>query len=184
MKAVGNVISISKDFLQNKYNILLSVTNVTAEELTELKNDIEYLVEIKKYHKKRSLDANAYMWMLVTKIAEVIKSSKDEVYEEMLQKYGYCYQDDNGYITVTVKSCVDMTKVSGHWKLYRDSSDGKFKSYMMIKGTSEYDSKEMAHFLDMVVQDAKELGIETEPQNELNRMLDEWGKEYAKRCSR
>ena len=83
------------------------------------------------------------------------------------------YQDDDGYITVTVKSEVDMSKIDGHWKFYK--SNGKFSSYMMIKGSSQYDSAEMAKFIDHIVQEAKELGIETLTPDELARMNAEWG---------
>ena len=45
-------------------------------------------IKVVKYRKKRSLDANAYMWVLLSKIAEVIHSNKDDVYIEMLSRYG------------------------------------------------------------------------------------------------
>ena len=65
-----------------------------------------------------------------------------------------------------------MSKIEGHWKFYK--SNGNFDSYLMIKGSSDYDSKEMAHFIDCVVQEAKELGIETLTPTELERMKAEW----------
>ena len=99
-------------------------------------------------------------------------SSKEEVYEEMLRKYGVIYKDEDGYITVTVKKEVDMSKISGHWLYYKDN--GKFASYLMIKGTSEYDTAEMAKFIDMAVSEAKELGIETLTPDELERMKSAW----------
>ena len=102
-----------------------------------------------------------------------IYSSKDEVYEEMLQKYGAFYEDEDGYITITVKKSVDMSKVDGHWKYIKDN--GKFASYLMIKGSSEYDTVEMSHFIDRIVEEAKELGIETATPDELERMKQEWG---------
>jgi hypothetical protein len=134
-------------------------------------------IKVTKYRQKRSLDANAYCWVVITKIANHpdIKSSKEEVYEEMLQKYGYLYQDEEGYIPVTVKTGVDMSKIEGHWKFYK--SNGKFDSYLMIKGSSEYNTAEMAHFIDMVVQEAKELDIETLTPIELERMKAEWQKD-------
>ena len=150
------------------------------DEHTEAINDIQTCeklsIKAAKYREKRSLDANAYCWAIITKIANHpdIKSSKEEVYEEMLQKYGYLYQDEDGYIPVTVKVGVDMSKIEGHWKFYK--SNGKFDSYLMIKGSSEYSSSEMAHFIDCVVQEAKELGIETLTPIELERMKAEWGK--------
>ena len=98
-------------------------------------------------------------------------------YEEMLQKYGYFYKDDNGYITVTVKAEVDMSKIQGHWKFY--SGNGEFSAYLMIKGSSQYDSAEMAKFIDRIVDEAKELEIETLTPDELERMKARWGNEKA-----
>ena len=128
-----------------------------------------------KYRQKRSLDANAYAWVLMTKIANHpdIASSKEEVYEQMLQKYGTFYEDEGGYITITVKKTVDMAKVSGHWKHIKDN--GNFASYLMIKGSSEYNTAEMSHFIDRIVEEAQELGIETATPDELERMKQEWG---------
>lgn len=68
---------------------------------------------------------------------------------------------------------VDMSKVDGHWKYIKDN--GKFASYLMIKGSSEYDTVEMSHFIDRIVEEAKELGIETATPDELERMKQEWG---------
>ena len=131
-------------------------------------------LKITKYSERRSLDANAYLWVLCTKLAEVLKTSKDEVYEEFIQRYGYV---DEPPISISVLASVDMSKIDGHWKYLKDSSDGRFKAYMRLRGTSEYTSKEMAHFLDMVVQECKEQGIETLPSEELERMKSMWKQE-------
>lgn len=174
MDLTGKIESASRDWTTKKVQITLSIIEEPTEQLDELIKAEKLSIRIKKYRKKRSLDANGYLWALCTEIANHpdIRSSKDEIYEDMLQKYGYLYKDDEGYITITVKSIVDMTKIDGHWKFY--GTNGKFSSYMKIKGSSEYDSAEMAHFLDMVIQEAKELGIETLPPKKLERMLEQW----------
>lgn len=148
--------------------ITFRVVKLSANEISRLKEGAKFVIE--PYKEKRSLDANAYMWILCTKIAEVVRSSKDEVYEEMIQKYGYMSE-----ITITVKSEVDMGRIQGHWKFLKESQDGKFKAYQMIRGTSEYDRAEMAHFIDMVVSEAKELDIETLPESEIKRMMERIG---------
>lgn len=174
MNFLGFLKDISKDWKSDKWQVTFVIdTQEDVKKLATLEQN-RLRVKVDRYRRKRSLDSNAYAWVLMTKIAEAIDSSKEEVYEEMLQKYGYLYQDDDGYITVTVKSSVDMSKIEGHWKQYK--SNGQFTSYLMIKGSSEYDTKEMAHFLDMVVDEAKGLGIETMPPDELQRMMDMWGK--------
>lgn len=129
-------------------------------------------VIVKNWSEKRSLDANAYLWKLCTLLAEKLKTSKDEIYEEEIQKYGFL---DDVPIVITVLAKVDMATIDGHWKYYKDSPDGKFKSYLRIRGSSEYTRKEMAHFLDMVVQDCKEQGIETMTPNELEQLKQAWG---------
>ena len=46
---------------------------------------------------------------------------------------------------------------------------------MMIKGSSEFDTSEMSYFIDQIVEEAQELGIETATPDELERMKQEWG---------
>lgn len=171
MEFKGKLSNVVKDWKSGKYNVSFEVTEGNIEEVNEIQ-DKDLLVTAKKYHKKRSLNANEYMWVLCTKIATVLNTSKDEVYKGMLDRYGVLYQDDSGYITVTVKANVDMDKIEGHWKYY--AGDGRFKSYLMIKGTSQYDTAEMSRFVDCVVSEAKELGIETLTPNEIERMKQQW----------
>ena len=174
METTGYLKGITKDWISGDFIITLGVYDKLNQEIVEEIQGCNLDIVIKKKRKKRSLDSNAYLWVLLTKIAEVVDSSKDEIYEEMLQKYGVLYQDENGdYVVITLKSSIDISKVDGHWKLYQ--SNGKFSAYLMIKGTSEYNTSEMAKFLDMVILEAKELGIETATPNEVARMNALWG---------
>lgn len=173
MEFTGRVQNITKDWQTNQYQITFTVNEASAMNEVDIIKSCEKLsIKAQPYKKKRSLDANAYAWVLFTKIADAVNSSKDEVYEEMLQKYGVLHQDEEGYITVTVREDVDMSKIQGHWKFYK--GNGKFSSYLMIKGSSEYNTAEMAKFIDAVVQEAKDLGIETLPPAELERMVSLW----------
>lgn len=178
MNLTGKLLSVQRDWKSNRINMTFEVNEQPTEEINQIASCEKLSIEVKKFRQKRSLDANAYCWVLMTKIAEVVDSSKDEVYEEMLQKYGYVYQDDEGYIAVTVKAEVDMSKIQGHWKFLK--TNGVFSSYLMIKGSSEYDSAEMAKFIDRIIEEAKDLGIETLPPEELERMKAEWNR-YCKK---
>lgn len=178
MEWTGELKGISQDYVTGKFNVTLTI-NEGVPVVNFLNNLLRenLSISVKKFKKKRSLDANAYCWVLMSKIAEVVGTSKDEVYEDMLQKYGSFYKDDNGYIAVTVREEVDMSKIKGHWKFY--SGNGEFSAYLMIKGSSEYDTSEMAKFIDRIVDEAKELGIETLTPDELERMKARWGNEKA-----
>ena len=176
MELTGLIKSINQDYDTGQLSVTISIEGgqSVAKQLVELIRQ-KVSVRISKFRQKRSLDANAYCWVLCSKIAEACNTSKDEVYEEMLQKYGYFYKDDNGYITVTVKAEVDMSKIQGHWKFY--SGNGEFSAYLMIKGSSQYDRTEMAKFTERIIEEAKLLDIETLPPAKLQDMLERWGKE-------
>ena len=126
--------------------------------------------EIKEYHKKRSLNANAYAWALIGKIADVLRNSKDEIYLEMLKKYGQS----------EIVSVLSDINVMGYFKYFEEIATVKlqgknFTHYKVFKGTSEYNTAEMAVFIDGVISEADELGIDTLPPNEVEKIKSLWG---------
>lgn len=174
METIGKLTGASRTFDGKRIVLTFEVEPDAVKQIEDIRSFDKLRIKAVKYKEKRSLDANAYAWVLMTKIANHpdVSSSKEEIYEEMLQKYGALFEDEDGYVTVTVKKTVDMSKIDGHWKFIKDN--GKFASYIMIKGSSEYDTAEMSHFIDHIVDEAKELGIETATPDELERMKQEW----------
>lgn len=162
-------------------NILLTLTDTNPESLNDLFNQ-ELSVRLIKYHPKRSLDANSYLWVLLSKMAEKLRTSREELYEFKLRQYGVPYEKEDGsHVVIAMKSSVSLKELPGHWVWLKDVNGAS--NYMMIKGTSEYDSAEMAKFLDMIIQDAKDLGIETLTPSELQQMKEDWEKRYGKKNS-
>lgn len=172
MDCTGKITQILQDIENKGILVTLSLEAVSVQELQTLKGLDKLSIAMKKYRKKRSLDANAYAWVLMSKLSTVLLTSKEEVYEAMLHHYGVLYEDEDGYITVTVKNTVDMSKIDGHWMRIKDN--GTYTAYAMIKGSSEYDTAEMSNFIDGIVSECKESEIETLPPEELSRMLQEW----------
>jgi hypothetical protein len=52
--------------------------------------------------------------------------------------------------------------------------DGTNDIYQVFRGSSTYDTKEMSAFIDGIVSDCKELGIETAPTMELEKIKKKW----------
>lgn len=152
---------------------LITFETEEAPDVFDKTRDKDLTLEVKPYREKRSLDANAYCWVLCTEIAKAIKSSKDEVYVQAINDYAPLdRRDDGGLVTVTMLSKIPVSLLGGHWKVLEER--GKFTVYMRLKGSSEMNSSEMAHFLDGLVSDAKELGIETETPEQIERMKALW----------
>lgn len=139
------------------------------QDIFNLDKNTIYDVKINKHREKRSLNANAYLWELCTQIGNILRKSKEEVYLEMLIYYGQS-------IMVSVLSNV---KLNGFYKYYKEAGksilNGKeFTHYKIYKGSSEYDTREMSILLDGVVQEARQLGIRTKEDEELEKMIDKW----------
>ena len=134
-----------------------------------LDKDTVYDVKIDKHREKRSLNANAYLWKLVTEIGNVLNKSKEEVYLQMLIDYGQSEM-------VSILSEIDVKGYFKYYKLAGTSilNDKEFNHYKIYKGSSEYDTKEMSILLNGVVQEAKNLGIKTKDDIELERLIKEW----------
>lgn len=127
--------------------------------------------EIKEYKEKRSLNSNNYAWKLITEIANVMRLSKEEVYLEMLKAYGQSQM-------VSVLAEIDVSK---YFKYYSEAGESilngkKFKHYKVYMGSSEMDTRQMSILIDGIVQEAKQLGIETLTPAEISRLKEEWGK--------
>lgn len=130
----------------------------------------EQLYEIKEHREKRSLNANAYAWCLLGKIADVLRADKEEVYLTMLKRYGQS----------ELVSVLSNINVGGYFKYYEVAGtsmlNGKeFTHYKVFKGSSEYDTREMSILIDGIVSEAKQLDIETLPPHEIQRLKDLWG---------
>lgn len=136
-----------------------------------LDKDTVYDVKIDKHREKRSLNANAYLWKLVTEIGNILNKSKEEVYLQMLIDYGQSEM-------VSILSEIDVKGYFKYYKLAGTSilNDKEFNHYKIYKGSSEYDTKEMSILLNGVVQEAKNLGIKTKDDIELERLVEEWDK--------
>jgi|LSQX01.2.fsa_nt_gb hypothetical protein len=155
---------------------LLLTVNADKNHIGELirkANEKPYTVEIAPLKKKRSLDANGYLWVLLQKIAEALHTSKDEIYLEMLARYGV-------FTHIVVKPNV-VERVKDEWRTVRELGEVTINGKTGIQlqcffGSSTYDSKEFSVLLDGVISEAKELGIETLSETEADRMIKEWGK--------
>lgn len=118
--------------------------------------DLERKYEIKEYKPKRTLNQNAYCWELIGQIADNMRLSKEAVYLNMLRDYGQSQ-------IVSVRADID---VKGFFKYYEEAGAGtvngtKFTHWKVYKGSSEFDTREMAIFIDGVVQEAQAIGIQT-----------------------
>lgn len=137
----------------------------------------EYDVKITPHRKKRSLDASAYCWVLIGKLAAKLEMSPEDVYRQYIPDVA-----DN-YTIVPVRNDLvehwNRVWCSGHiGRMTRDMGPCRniegYNNIMSYLGSSDYDSSQMHRLIELVVADCKEQGIETLTAQELALMEEEW----------
>lgn len=174
MEAKGRLVSVSKDYMTSKFRLTFELDKDVAHELDGITGK-DLRVKAVKWKEKRSLDANAYCWQLMGQIARVLHTTADEIYEAALRDL--CIPDmiDDTPVLIEMDSDISVERLPGHWKLLGSLRNGRRKNkWMKLKGSSEYDTAEMSALIDLVVDQAKDLGIETATPDELERMRQLW----------
>jgi len=175
--ATGSYIGAGRTLDGDLYIKLVLDTERVLDELT----DKRLLIDISEYKEKKSLEANAYFWVLCTKIAETLNIDKWTAYLMELRKYGQGVQ-----LTVIKESLDTLTNVFRHidimaeyddWVLNEDT--GAYRKINKAEiigwyGIHLYNTDEMSKLIDGTVSDAKELGIETLTPDEISRIESSW----------
>lgn len=137
-------------------------------------------VEVKQHRKKRSLDSNAYLWILCQKIAEVIGSTKEAVYREFIRRVGQFE------VTPIKDEAVDRWicnwQAHGLGWVSETVGESKLNGYTNVisyYGSSVYSTKEMSILLDEVVIQCQELGIEVMDPAEIESLKQSWGRQWG-----
>lgn len=140
------------------------------------KKDKIYELIIKEYRQKRSLDANAYAWVLIHKLAKAMQITPLEVYQQAVLTVG-----DN-YTPMCVRE-LDKDRFVRNWECRGDgwqcvdrgqSSVEGCRTIFAYYGSSVFDTAQMSRLIDSLIQDCKALDIETLPPEKLALLKEEW----------
>lgn len=148
--------------------------------INEFNPSIDYNLAFSKTSKKRSNNANAYMWVLCDKIAQVIRSTKEEVYRRAIREVGVFHD----YVSPKGEPCAALVEIWSKngigWfaemfnSKITDINGKQLVRVRLYHGSHTYNQKEMSRLIDWVVDEAKNLGIETMTDKELLELKERW----------
>jgi len=178
MESTGKLVSVTRDIVSNKLNVTFQIDADCIEEVSRIAALGILDIKADKVKRKRSLDANAYFHVLVGKIADVQRISKPMAKNLLLGRYGQRETDEFGKpLVISILSEIEMLQREDiHlFPVGHGSVQGKeFTHYAVIRGSHTYDSKEMSILIDGTIDEAKGMGIETLPEEEIRRMESLW----------
>lgn len=132
-----------------------------------------YTISIDRQKRKRSLNANNYMWQLCQKIAEKIGTTKETVYRKNIREVGSFETVE--LISAGAERFIRSWESNGlGWVAEPISERGGYMTVIAYYGSSSYDTAEMSRLVEAVVEEAKGLGVETLPPWELDIIKAAW----------
>ena len=135
-----------------------------------------YDLEVKEHRKKRSLDANAYAWVLINKIADALRITPKEIYRQAIQNIGGNYE----VIPVKVEAADHFKQI---WEAQGlgwpcvDMGKSKIDGYRNLRayyGSSTYSTTQMSQLIENLVQDCRALDIEVKSDEEIASLMNGW----------
>jgi hypothetical protein len=132
-------------------------------------------IKLSKQGKKRSLDSNAYFWILVDKLSQRLNIPKEEIYQNAIRNIGgvsetVCVQNE-----AVEKLRSGWSKNGLGWQT--DTMPSKIAgctNVVLYYGSSTYNQEQMSRLIENIVQDCKAVGIETLTPVELARLTESW----------
>ena len=141
-------------------------------------------IEIKKASRHRSLSANNYAWVLIDQIAEKTGYTVTEVYRNAIRDIGgvsdYYGMKEEAYEGFCEAWQADH--LGRQVEIIPGSTKPGWINVRAWKGSSDFDSSQMARLIDSLIQDAEAQGIPTVPDKEVERMVSQWGKKANQSC--
>lgn len=140
------------------------------------KQDRNKKYEVKEVKRRRSLDSNAYAWVLLGKLQDKLHIPKEDIYKSLIKEIG-------SYEVIPVKNEA-VERFSQAWSKnglgwITETTKSKLEGFTNIiayYGSSSYNTAEMSRLIELIVQECKQQDIEAMTPNELKSLLESWDK--------
>lgn len=158
--------------------ISIEIPNLKLDDILQKLSSGKYELVLRKKKRKKSLTANAYMWVLCDEISKVLHTKKDAVYKQAILNVGV-------YIHMAcVERAWERTKAVwesrglGYFCQETERNRG-WISFHAYVGSSAYSAWELSRVIDELVQEAENLGIDTLSSRERRQLMMKWSKEHG-----
>jgi len=141
--------------------------------------DRNALWDIKEHKERRTMSQNAYYWQLCTKVAEKLRITTACLHNRMLRLHPRPYLLNDRTVLIPIPDTDEAEEAALESTTFHvrpgsqviTGKDGqRMRTYVLLRGSSDYDTKEMSVLVDDLIEEAKTQGIETLTPAELERI--------------
>ena len=176
MQTTGKLTGITVDVFNNKLNVTFQIDSQSIDELNDLAELDKIDIIAKKHKERRSLDANAYFWVLCDCLSQKLNIPKEEIYKGYIKEIGgvsevVCVQD-----RAVGRLCSSWSRNGIGWQT--DTFPSKIEgctNVILYYGSSTYDTLQMSRLIDMVIADCNAQRIPTITERQMETLMQRWG---------
>ena len=144
-----------------------------------LNADKDKLYDLTEHKNKRSLPQNGYYWTLLGQVALKTRIPSAVIHNQNLRDLGLVLRVNDALVPVYIPDTDEAEKAALNAETYhikptsktQEGKDGKlYRCYVMLRGSSSFNTDEFAALLNLMVQEAKAQGIETMTPDEIEHL--------------
>lgn len=155
--------------------------------LDTIRNEPTIHIEAAKVKKTRSLSANAIYWLYAGRLAAYLRISTNRMHNLLLRRYGayetvdgeemICFIPDTEQAEeMALESETYHIKPTSATKVFRDGSTRRL--YKLLKGSHEYDTKEMSTLINGLMDECNQAGIPTASPEDVKEAMAHYEKHH------
>jgi hypothetical protein len=178
MEFTGKLAGITKDWQSGQFQITFTVNEPSAmNTVNDIKDCDKLSIRAVKFRAKRSLNANALLWLCLGRLADALRMDKWDLYKQMLKRHGkYTYICVKPNVVDAVKAQWRECEVIGEV----DINGQKAVQMLCYFGSSTFNTKEFSVFLDDVISEMRDQNLDTPTSSDMKRALEQWEKMHEK----
>lgn len=174
MEYIGKLRDAIRNVNTGNINVTFEFNDANFEDFEELQK-AELKIKIEKHKHHRSLNANKFLWEMLSTYAAAAHKDKWCLYLEMIGKYG-----KSTLIAVTPEAVDDLKAVWRETKVLgpRIIEGKEMVEVLCYFGSSTYNTKEFADLLEGIAFEMKQDGVQPPPTAEMRRYIEAWEKQH------
>ena len=188
METKGRIKQINLDWRTRKTAVTIEI-DARPDEVEKL-NDKDLTVVMKEYKENRSLNANRFYWDFLTQLADKMNVSNPFMHNQLLRRYGQLEIVDDEMVYLVLPDTDEGAKKADEAETFhikptsetRLGKDGKmYRTYIMLRGSRSFNTKEMSRLINGLVDECKQVGIDTTSMEEFERMVELYDEKHHPR---
>lgn len=181
--------SVSLDWKTGRRLVTFEMLEGCTDDALNACDGRELKMSVSPWKRGRSRDANSMYWSLLGQLAAKVGFSRPEMHNALLARYGVDETVEGQQVVLVLPDTEEAAQKAAQAESYhirptssaREVGGQRYRTYVLMKGSHEYDTQEFSNLLNGLISECQEQGIPTSTPEQLARMMAAYEANYRRR---